>query len=305
MLLSDLARCPATTGVSAIGLGEACRMQNFRLDDFLFVNRKLAEWRAYFNTLAETNTTAVDPEARPGVTWLASELFKLGLDAREHVEKAGRLLSQANPQYAVLVHCLDEAVRSIDGQIRTQWTYHYGRNTSSISEYQYRWDEVLRAFPSSKFEIESACDLYALHHFTASVFHFMRLAEHGLRALASELSVSLPKNKPITHANWQDIIKHCDDRVKEVTGKAPAGDAKDAALAFYSAALSHLVHLKNAYRNDVMHARTEYGHQEAYDASHVTKNLMDLLATRLSERPRKKGFKNGKIDWGFTSSGGP
>lgn len=274
-------------------------VQNFRLDDFLAVNRKLAELRELLGARRDQTISTLGKDVVRAISWLETEFFSLHLDAAYDIEKIKGLLSKPQEHCSLVVHYLDEAVRSIDYQIRTEWTHHYGSRTVNISEAHLRWDSVLKAFPSTEFEIESALDCYALMHFTASVFHFMRLAEHGLRALAVELSVSLPKDKPLTHANWNDIISHCERRVKEIGHSAPAGDAKDAALSFYSTALAHLHSLKNTYRNAVMHARKIFNGHEAADASFATKALMDLLATKLSERKRKKGFKDGKIDWGF------
>lgn len=299
-MLNELApRSPQGCGVVVVGLrGPA--LQNFRLDDFLMVNRTLAEYREILRLRVNELVAEVDPGTVKSLEWLRDELWRLGLQAAaKHIHKALDLLDEPTSHYSVVVHCLDESVLSIDHQVRREWTYHYGPHTPNISNFEYRWEKVLKAFPSARFEIQCALDLFALQHYTASVFHFMRLAEHGLRVLAIELAVSLPKGKPLSHANWQDIIDHCDKQVKAVMHAVPAGPNKDAALAFYSGALAHLHHLKNKFRNDVMHARTIFDLDQAADASHVAKALMELLASRLSERPKKKGFKNGKIDWGF------
>lgn len=285
------------------GAGVARRLgtvvQNFRLDDFLTVNRKLAEYREVLNHKGDEPVSKLDDDEIRAVWWLRDQLDILGMEAAEYVDHAISLLSQKETPCRVIAHYMEKSINSIDYQVRTQWTYHYGGATENINNYDRRWGKVLRAFPSTRFEIESALDVFALQHYTASVFHFMRVAEYGLRALANELSVVLPKGKPLTHANWQDIINHCDKQLKQVQHSAPAGPQKDAALTFYSGALSHLHHLKNKYRNEVMHARSVFGVDHAVDASHETKKLMELLASKLSEKKKTKGFKDGKIDWGF------
>jgi hypothetical protein len=298
-MLNKLAQDPSHHPI-VFGGRRGAVVHNFRLDDFLTVNRKLAEFREILNRMANRKVQALDGEAVKSVWWLRDQLFILGLGAAYDVERAADLLDKPEAHCSVIVHCLDEAIRSIDYQVRTEWTYHYGRQTPNISNYEHRWAKVLKAFPGTRFEIESALDLFALQHYTASVFHFMRLAEYGLRALASELSVSLPNGKPLTHANWQDIMNHCDKQVKQIAATAPAGAEKDEALAFYSGALSHLHYLKSNFRNDVMHARTQFDVDQAVNASRGAKALMDLLASKLSEKAKKKkGVKDGKIDWGF------
>jgi len=41
---------------------------------------------------------------------------------------------------------------------------------------------------------------------TAAVFHLMRVAEHGLRTLAYDRRIKVPKG-PIELATWDDVIK--------------------------------------------------------------------------------------------------
>ena len=274
-------------------------VRNFRLDDFLTVNRKLAEYQEILARKADEPVASLEQDEIRAVWWLRDQLDILGMDAAEDVDHVIGLLSQKETPCRVIAHDLEKAINSIDYQVRTQWTYHYGGATENISNYDRRWGKVLRAFPSTHFDIESALDVFALQHYTASVFHFMRVAEYGLRALANELSVVLPKGKPLTHANWQDIITHCERQHKQITHTVTAGPLKDEAVSFYSGALSQLHYLRSKYRNEVMHARKTFEIDEAIDASREVKKLMELLATKLAEKPRKKGFKDGKIDWGF------
>ena len=76
----------------------------------------------------------------------------------------------------------------------------------------------------------------------------MRVAEHGLGAVAKERRVKLPKNKPVEWATWQEIIKSIRDAHAEIGKTKPPGQGKDEALAFYSGALAHLEAFKDKYR---------------------------------------------------------
>lgn len=282
------------------GRPTACvAMRNFRLDDFLAVTRRLAELREFMS--GKSDLTVADlggTEISQPLTYIKLQLIHLNLDARYFISKAQELVTHPKTHCSLIAHYLEEAQRSIDYQIKTDWVYFYGGQTPNISDADERWSAVLKSFPSTRFEVQSALDCFALGHFTASVFHFMRLAEHGLRALAKELEVTLSKDRPLSHANWNDIIGHCDKRVKEIGHSAPPGDAKDAALSFYATALAHIHALKNKYRNSVMHSMREFDIDDAVDASRVTKALMDVLASKLSEKKKKKGIPQ-KIDWGF------
>ena len=72
-------------------------------------------------------------------------------------------------------------------------------------------DCVWASFPSAREDIKSAGNCLALNLNTAAVFHLMRTAELGMRALAENLKVRLKqkgKSKPIKHAGWDDIITY-------------------------------------------------------------------------------------------------
>ena len=112
--------------------------------------------------------------------------------------------------------------------------------------------------PDIKVDVFCAVDCYALAHNTASVFHSMRVAEHGLRALAKERRVKLPRNKQIEWGTWQEIIKALDDEIRLIGTTKKAGWAKDAALEFYSGARADLNGFKDEYRNLVSHVRASY-----------------------------------------------
>ena len=147
------------------------------------------------------------------------------------------------------------------------------------------------AFPSIKPEVFSAIDCYTLGHNTASVFHSMRVAEHGLRAIAKERKVRLPKNKQIEWATWQDIIKAINSEIAVIGGKK-AGAAKDAALEFYSGARADLNGFKDEYRNLVMHVRATYDEHQALRALTKVHAFMERLAAKIDH-------KGTRIRWGL------
>jgi hypothetical protein len=76
----------------------------------------------------------------------------------------------------------------------------------------------------------------------------MRVAEHGLRALARERRIKI-KNRPIEWATWQDIIKEL-KKAHEAIGQGRAGPKKDADLAFYSGVIADLDAFKDEFWRD-------------------------------------------------------
>jgi len=153
------------------------------------------------------------------------------------------------------------------------------------------WDAVTKAFPDCKDDVKGAVDCYALEQNTASVFHSMRVAEHGLRALAKERKIRLPKDKPMEWGTWQDIIRELDDEIKVIAGKK-AGKAKDAALEFYSGARADLNGFKDEYRNLVMHVRARYDELQALRALRKVQEFMQRLSVKIDHRHHR-------IRWGL------
>jgi hypothetical protein len=177
--------------------------------------------------------------------------------------------------------------------------YHYPRAKAQLllrgaSE----WKKIFEAFPDIRREAAAACDCYGLGHDTASVFHSMRVAEHGLRAFAKERRIRLAKNKPIDWGTWQEIITELQKESEHIGKRAAAGTAKDNALSFYSGALADLNAFKDEYRNQVMHVRKDYDEHQALRAMTKVHAFMERISERLSHR-------NNRIRWGLKFRGTP
>jgi hypothetical protein len=136
-----------------------------------------------------------------------------------------------------------------------------------------------------------AGNCYATDLATACVFHLMRVSEHGLRALARKLRVSLKdrgKPCPIEHATWNKVLDAIDNKIKKAREKS-AGPKKNEELKFYSDAASHCRHIRDIWRNEVSHTRTRYNEHEAFAAMNRIADFMQLLAEGLyTEEQRTK-----------------
>lgn len=147
------------------------------------------------------------------------------------------------------------------------------------------WEPIIDAFPSADPELLEAIKSYQFELNNACVFHLMRVAEYGLRALARERSVSFP-TKPVEWAHWQDLLTQIDRSVDAQWAKASAGPAKDAALGFYKGALAHFHAFKDKYRNAVMHVRKRYDEHEALQALTQVRDFMAVLSAKIGEKTR-------------------
>jgi len=164
-------------------------------------------------------------------------------------------------------------------------------------------DQVVSKFPSAKFDITEALNCLALERNTAAVFHLMRVAEWGMRALAADLGVKgVPKNRkavskaavaslpptrtkytPIEFSEWEKILQELSNSVAQKMQNTKRGSKKQALQEFYYPVLQDIQAIKDAYRNHVMHTRRVYSQEDA-DAvlSHVLR-IMKVLATKVSE----------------------
>jgi len=148
------------------------------------------------------------------------------------------------------------------------------------------WSAIAEAFPSADSELLSALRCYQFEENTACVFHLMRAAEHGLRALARERQVTFP-NKPIEWAQWQNLLTEIDKRVDVQWAHSSPGPAKDAALGFYKGAVAHFHAFKDKYRNAVMHVRRQYDEHDALQAINQVRDFMHVLSSKIGEKTKK------------------
>lgn len=120
---------------------------------------------------------------------------------------------------------------------------------------------------------------------TAAVFHLMRVAEYGLRALAYDRRVELDKKKPLELATWEDIIKKLEEAEDEIKGY-PKTLAREAQYDFFHGAMMQFRGFKNVFRNQVMHTRKSYDRDRAVSVFNQVSEFMQILATRISEGNR-------------------
>jgi hypothetical protein len=141
-------------------------------------------------------------------------------------------------------------------------------------------EKVLAAFPSASKEMRMAGNCFACGVFTASVFHSMRAAEIGVRAMATELGVTFPFDMAL--AEWHNILDQIDNKIKEMKS-LPKGTKKDEDLQFYSEAASQFRFFKDGWRIRVSHARATYGQSDSLRVLDHVKDFFTTLSTRLTE----------------------
>lgn len=102
-----------------------------------------------------------------------------------------------------------------------------------------------------------------------SVFHAMRILEHGLCALAVCVSPSISPELE----NWRYIIDQIEKEIRKQE-QLPKSVTKTKELQFLSQAASHFWYYKDAWRNHVSHSRASY---DAEEATQIVGHVRDFM----------------------------
>jgi hypothetical protein len=172
------------------------------------------------------------------------------------------------PKCEPILRRIARYVKSIVAQL----IYRYPQDKADIlQKWKTEWSDVLSKFPSAQQDILAAVDLWALGHSTASVFHFMRVLEHGLRALAKNVELTFDVQ------NWQNIIDQIESETRSLGKSLPLGEAKRERLQFLSEAAKEFVYFKDGWRNYVSHNRSIYDEHQARSALEHVRSFITIL----------------------------
>jgi hypothetical protein len=141
-------------------------------------------------------------------------------------------------------------------------------------------DLVARRFPKANYDIQEAGNCHASGCYTACVFHLMRVAEHGLRALAKRVKVPFPKTFDLK--TWDELIRSIEKEIQKIVQK-PKTSQRSKDLEFYNTAAAQFRYFKDGWRNHVMHTRTSYDEHQAMSVMIHVQEFMQHLATGLKE----------------------
>jgi hypothetical protein len=134
------------------------------------------------------------------------------------------------------------------------------------------------AFPDASKDARNGIRCFVLDQWTASVFHFMRVLEHGIRTLAGLVDIT---TENVTLENWKNILDQVEKKLREME-QLPKSAEKSENIRYLSEAAANFRYFKDAWRNHVSHARADY---DATDAKRVMDHVIDFmqqLAKRIS-----------------------
>lgn len=144
---------------------------------------------------------------------------------------------------------------------------------------------VAGAFASARYDIREAGNCIATERYTAAVFHLMRAVEWALRSFCIHLGFTVlrPKNKPVAHGTWDEILQEVKTKIDEKFRPIPAGPEKQADQEFYYSIHQDIGGIRDAWRNHVMHTRQEYTAEDAIAILGHVRRLMVTASLRLSD----------------------
>lgn len=267
----------------------------------LVVGRLERGWNAL--NMAALPIPNLPPEWTPAAAW--AEVDKTLSDTRavllehgfpdaliRHLDRVVTRCVSHNPAYAIAA--LQELSASIVDELSSRVYFVVDASeTSNIKEPLNRFGMSALKFPTAKSSMASASTCFALDEWDASVFHSMRVLEHGLRWLASQINAGpfpLTLKKDVELEQWGNIIDNIQARINEELEPPRAGQpprpqktaARDELLAFYSKAAKEFMYFKEAWRNHVMHNRNVPHDQDTSRSvlNHVT-TFMKILGEKV------------------------
>jgi hypothetical protein len=144
-------------------------------------------------------------------------------------------------------------------------------------------ERVYNMFEKARRDIKDVGNCYAASLYTACVFHCIRVAEFGLRAMADKLGITISdKNEtiPLEYGDWNKVISQINNKISE-TRRLPNNPTKENLLKRYSEGTERLERTRDIWRNDVCHSRTYFDEPAAKLALVRVRDLMQFLADTL------------------------
>jgi hypothetical protein len=205
------------------------------------------------------------------------ESLKYARRLSEYLETGGYTYGDYKSRIAILRERIDDELRDITFMFIPERKVKFYENNSLFGE------NVQTNFPSAVDDIKEAGSCFATGRATACVFHCMRVVEHGLRSLAKDLRVRLPKKRHIDLEDWGGLIDAIEGKIGTIERTKRRTKKREIDLQFYHGAAAQFRHFKNAWRNHVMHSRVIYELEDAGIVLRHVDEFMRHLASRLKE----------------------
>jgi hypothetical protein len=149
--------------------------------------------------------------------------------------------------------------------------------------------DVAFKFEDAKNDIREAGNCLAAECGTAAVFHLMRVAEFGLRALARDRRVEFA-DKPLEQKEWGQILPNLESKIRVMRDldrpkwQWPDTVVREAQISFYSDVTQELRAFNDVWRRHVSHADSHafYDRDQAISVWNHVRAFMEKLSSKVS-----------------------
>ncbi|MGE0004093.1 MAG: hypothetical protein AB7S92_00750 [Parvibaculaceae bacterium] len=180
------------------------------------------------------------------------------------------------PKSAAEIHMIELVIRS---ELKDRLFLHIPSGRAAFYDNVSIIDDNAKAcFPYAFQELRSASNCYAYEMENACVFHGMRALEHGLKALANDVSVVYDVQ------TWQTLLDQIESKIRD-EGKKPNSPKKQERLQFLSEASAEFRHFKDAWRNYISHNKISYDETQARRVLEHVSSFIETLSKYLKEIP--------------------
>lgn len=191
-------------------------------------------------------------------------------------EQVRRTIAHAKKQDPNNVHHLIAVIGEISHNIVSELTTHLFLCVNSELKWHYLTPEAVvgeafeATFPDAVKDAHSGIRCFVLDEWTASVFHFMRVLEHGIRSMCTTVEISIEN---IQLENWKNILDQVEKKIRDMEQLARSQE-KIEKIKFLSEAAANFRYFKDAWRNHVSHSRATY---DSKDAKRVMDHVIDFM----------------------------
>jgi hypothetical protein len=192
--------------------------------------------------------------------------------------------STTNRTYAEVGAALQHVSVTLQQELDRHWFGHIDSEKAKYLRHDHRRDHGQSAIrkrragclPHALVDAARARNCFGLGENDACVFHLMRVLEKGLASLAAEFG------EPFQFENWHNVIERVESKIRKID--PGSGSAWKDKRQFYSEVACEFMFFKDAWRNHVMHGRSEYDDERAENIySHVGAFMKHLARGGLRE----------------------
>jgi hypothetical protein len=186
--------------------------------------------------------------------------------AGKYIQTLGITGYDGHARVSVLEKDMAELDKRLIEELEGAQFYYLGSSAHLLSAPDQIFGKKIEAtFPKAMEDLDEAAKCLAFSRPTASVFHLMRAMEIAVQNLFSKIGLTGNPEK-----EWGKLLSDISKAIEAM----PKGSARDE----WSASHSHLYHVKQAFRNDVMHPKQTYTEVEAKEVFDAVKSFMRHLA---------------------------